>query len=442
MSATQPSEKLSINNKPPKFWGVLFSSEYLGENFPGDWGESYLLPPVSRSDDPSTGPITRRIGMSIHTNRYLKKGFITEENLTDGFYIDPYTERSVYFVVRNGNKNATVREISCDKTGLASLPTLEHFNCDPRLIAETAGVNRLNVLSRNEVIEISGLSAAPVSNGIESHDDLEIKIKKSDTLDAVPALYGEMLRAAVEKGHRLWVSNMETGLMQVISGMIGEEHLITIGKSKEYMGPATTPVAINPRSVIESIFTVKEGEPAHMPYYRDYLRMILKGVNVDKVPKKFRKMLDENQVETERSSILQRTKQKKAELAVQALIFGYSAARAIPGASVDDFHGSDRLFIGGDLVTSVTYTKGMWMFYAGRTMKEKAIGAALAGPSFIAPYAYYYAEGKDYPASVNIVAGTLATIGLAAEVIRRKSAKKTEAKIKQEKDPSHTNAVN
>jgi hypothetical protein len=82
------------------------------------------------------------------------------------------------------------------------------------------------------------------------------------------------------------------------------------------------------------------------------------------------------------------------------------------------------------------------MFYKGRTLKERAIGAALAGPSFIAPYAYYYAEGKDYPASVNIVAGTLATLGLAAEVMRRKSAKNTEEKIKQEKNPSHTNNVN
>jgi hypothetical protein len=441
MSATKPSEKLSINNKPPKFWGVLFTNEYLGKNSPG-WEESYKLPPVSRSDDPSTGGIIRKIGLSIHTDRYLKKGFITEENLTDGFYIDPYTERSLYFVVRNGNKIATVREISCDKTGLASLPTLEHFNCDPQIITETAGVNRLSELSRNEVVEISGLSAAPVNNGIESQDNLEVKIKKSDTLDAIPALYGEMLRAAVEKGHRLWVSNMESDLMQVIGGMIGEEHLTAIGERKKYMGPATTPIAINPRNVIESIFTVKEDEPAHMPYYRDYLRMILKGVNVDKVPKKFRELLDENQVETERSHLLQRTKQKKAELATQALIFGYSATRAISGASVDDFHGSDQIFVGGDLITSVTYTKGMWMFYKGRTLKERAIGAALAGPSFIAPYAYYYAEGKDYPASVNIVAGTLATLGLAAEVMRRKSAKNTEEKIKQEKNPSHTNNVN
>jgi hypothetical protein len=51
---------------------------------------------------------------------------------------------------------------------------------------------------------------------------------------------------------------------------------------------------------------------------------------------------------------------------------------------------------------------------------SKSIGATVASASFIAPYAYFYSQGEEYPTYVNaVVAGLVGVAGM-SEYIRHR----------------------
>lgn len=396
---------------------------------------------VFTSGDPEKGDEVKRAAQALHTRVYLREGFITEADTNEeGLYLDEYAAHSSYYFVVNGKKNAVARQINAEKKdGIFSLPTFKYFACDPEKVKEVAGVSSLARLKPEEVVEISALSSekknrsAPNDlDGAPEQDD-----KLQDNLQAVPFLYAQMLRDSVEKGHKLWITNMEEPLTRAITGMIGSEQLVEVGDSKEYMGPATTPVALNPQSTIESVLTSKEG---YMDIYKDYIRTVFKGVNVDKVPRKFARLLRENGIETSRESLAKRaihTKEGRTQLVAQAASLALTA-RIIPLMGTEEFQGSKEALIATDVATSFTYTYGALKMFTGKNAKDKLIGASLAIPSLVAPYAYYYAHGEGYPAKVNAYVGGLVLAALGNEVISRARARRKDKKMSERmRDPEN-----
>lgn len=372
---------------------------------------------VFTSDDPEIGAVVRSAAQKLHARVYLNAGYVSPDELVDGVYPDTYSDQSTYYYAKNGTKDVVARQIGAEGSNLASLPTFQNFSCDADKVKEVAGISSFAELKANQVVEISALSAEKKGRNETSEANVF-----QDRLEAVPFLYASMLRDSVEKGHRLWISNMEQPLIDVISSMVGPGQLHQVGEPKTYMGPATTPIAINPLKIIESILS---SDVPHMETYQEYIKTTFKGVNVDNVPKDFARMLRGNNIETTKSSLAKRLAKSKEFLA-QLAIFSYSAARVVPAATVDEFEGSMATLLAIDLGTAVPYTHGMMKMYTGKSVREKVYGAAIAVPSFLAPYAYYYAEGEDYPAEINMVAGGLVAGAIITEIGKRRKAKKTD----------------
>jgi hypothetical protein len=370
--------------------------------------ESELLPHIDvfSSDAPGAfGEQTKYAAQKLHTDVYLEHGFIKESDVNDlGFYVDEYVDRSTYWYVKNGSKVAAARQIDCDKKeGILSLPTIHNFAIDPDELAETAGVRSVVDLKPKEVVEISALASRKTEDGVRGD------------FDAVPALYTTLLRRSLEQGHKLWVLNVDPHFIRKLNGLLGEDQVHILGQSMQYMGPATTPVAINPQEVVRKILGTKDEA---YDFHKAYLRGILTGVKDRNIPKDIRGLLAENEIPTSRTSALGRLVTNK-EVAVQAGMMAYSAARAFPAAGLSEFHGNVWDLWSIDIATSIPYVRGLFSMYTSNSIPRRVGGAAMAVSSFVAPYAYLYAEGNSYPAYVNGIVGGLVTTAVGKEIFSR-----------------------
>lgn len=351
----------------------------------------------------------------LHTEVYLDRGFIKPEEVDlTGVYLDEYIDRSVYYLSRNGRKVAAARQIEADKKGgIMSLPTAKNFEIDPDVLADAAEVSNLADLKPHEAIEISGLAS-------RKYTDENGKVHQGVGLDAVISLYSTMIRDSLEKGHKLWLMNTDAPLMRNLSMLIGEPQMHKLGKEQPYMGPPTIPAAINPQAVVRTILANENGE---YEFQKLHLTTMLKGVDSRHIPKDIQELMKQSGIEFKEVSKLRQMFSKK-ELAFHGLVLAYSAARAIPAQAIPEFHGDVATLWGIDVGTSVPYSVGMARMYGGKTLKSKIAGAAIAVPSFLAPYAYLYAEGSSYPPGVNALVGAFVGVAAVKEVLTRSSRRR------------------
>ena len=368
-----------------------------------DDAPSLTLPSeIMSSSDPTYGSRVRRIAQAIHTEVYLANRFISEDQLDpEGVFIDEYSSRSDYVVSEKDNRRSACRYIHASKKGgILSLPTAQHFSVNPQIIKEAAGIHRLSDLKPREVIEVSGLASVRLDGETEYSS-------QSSKLDATRLLYASILRHSLDGGHKLWLLNTDKYLLRSLELLIGKEQIHRLGEEAEYMGPPTIPVAINPQDVVRAAFadTTNFGVMK-----QQYLREELPGVSTKYLSNETKAVLIENNIELNEESKMKRLLTNRRVLAYTAII-GYSSLRALPTAGVEEFHGSVPLLWGIDVGTAVPYTWGLIETVAAKKISRRVAGGAVAAGSFVAPYAYFWAEGQDYPPCINAIAGGL--IGLA-----------------------------
>ncbi|HEY8998722.1 MAG TPA: hypothetical protein VIM53_00175 [Candidatus Saccharimonadales bacterium] len=380
---------------------------------------------IFTSDDETMGESVRTLAVQLHTNVFLKEGFIGEEELNGvGLYVDGYSSRSEYFYAVNGNKIAAARQIPCaregilaklhivtppSEVGLRSLPTIKNFEIDPQAMLDVAHARTLADINPGKVKEISGL-ASRVKEGAtdESH---------GNDLDAVLGLYTKMLARSLENGDEVWIQNVSPGFVRLLRNMVGEDQVRELGPKREYMGPASVPVAFNLHDATRHVL-VSDSEMSSR--LRTHFRVIFQGMDDRKVPADIRKLFAENDIQTESRS---RTRQALAnpKFLACAAITAYSSVRAFPAASVEQFHGSLPVLLGIDVGTAIPYGPALIEAATGRNLPRRLGAAAAAGALFLAPYAYYYKEGSNYPPAVNWIAGSLIGAAIAKELIGRKA---------------------
>lgn len=353
---------------------------------------------VLTSRDEVLGDEVKEIAQILHTQVYLDKGYIDEAAIgMEGIFIDKYSKRSTYLLSENEYRRSACRYIRASKKdGILSLPTAEHFSIDSEVIKQVAGVHRLSDLKHSEVIEVSGLASI----------QLDPMIKKSgrrDELDVTRLLYASIVRQSLDEGHKLWLLNIDEKLLRSLEVLIGRDQVHRLGEARQYVGPATVPVAINPQEVVRAAFA-DASDFGDMK--RQYLLESLPGVSSKYLSKDIKEALTEHNIPYEEDTPLQRLMANRRALAYVA-IFGYSSARALPVGAVEEFQGSVPLLWVIDVGTAVPYTWGLIETVAAKTSVRRAVGATVAGGSFIAPYAYFWAEGQDYPPYVNAIVGGL-----------------------------------
>lgn len=373
----------------------------------------------------SAGTHTSLDAQKIHTQVYLDNGYITEADVDEnGIYTDEYTDRSEHLLVSIGDKKTSMRMISADKEhgGILSLPTAKNFSIDSRLIMETAKVARLSDIKAQDVVEISGLGMIQSTGGASP----------SEAFDATRQAYATALRLSLDQGHKLWLMNVDEKLKKHLDMILGEGLLTQLGEAREYMGPATIPVALNPQDVVGSILTDTTSRFKDMN--REDIARTLGGVGERYLPRKLVKRLHERGIKTEKESLASKAWNSKLAIGYTAIV-GYSALRFVPVGFVDEFDGSVATFAAIDVGTAVTQVASMDVMLKGQNRTLRALGAIGTTASFIAPYAYFYANGEGYPWGVNVIAGTFMAAGVGVETA--KSVKDKRIKNMLAADPHH-----
>lgn len=325
---------------------------------------------------------------------YLEEGFIEPDQLKDGLLIDKYTGRSEQILIDSGAKKTAVRLIHADKNGLLSLPTMQHFKVDPETIKSVAHVSRLSDIRPQDVVEVSGLASIKANN----------ENSPAEELDATRQAYATGLRRSLDQGHRLWVMNVDEKLMRHLRVILGEDAVFQIGDEQTYVGPPTIPIALNPQDVVESIL-LDEGRP-FSDMNKDDIRKTLSGVSDKHLSPRLVELLHANGIETKKGSVASQLLRHKKTVGYAAII-SYSALRAIPVAAIPEFHGNPFVFAGIDIGTALTQVWGTEKYFTDEKRVTRALGAATAVASLVAPYVYVWQNGEDYPAYVNAVAGGL-----------------------------------
>lgn len=365
---------------------------------------------------------TRR-AQEIHTEVYLQREFIHEDQLNDeGLFVDEYAQRSTYFFHEGAGREVGARLISATKKEkLLSLPTAKLFSIDPDRVAEAAGVQRLGDLGRRDVVEVSGLASRAKELPVDGNPN---------ELDPVSVLYAKMIRHSIERGHKLWLLNADPLLLRDMKRRLGDEQVIEVGEKRRYMGPPTRPAVISPSRVVEDVFTGSNEQN------QQFLTAAFHGIDLSNASKHVRQLVKERDIPHVEGSQVKKLARDPRTLAYAA-IFGYSAVRAIPVAAVDEFEGSVPVFLAIDVGTAIPYTWGVIETFSGNTplsrkvgrAAAKSIGATVAAGTFIAPYAYFYANGREYPAYVNaVVAGFVGIAGI-SEVAKQRKEKRIRATL-------------
>jgi hypothetical protein len=364
---------------------------------------------VMTSRDELYGDAIKEIAQALHTQVYLDKEYIDERDInSQGVFIDKYSHRSTYLLSEGEYRRSACRYISADKKDiLLSLPTAENFSIDPEVIKLVSGVNRLSDIKYSEVIEVSGLASIQLDPSFN-------KRGRREELDATRLLYASIIRHSLDEGHKLWLLNIDEKLLRSLEVLIGREQVHRLGEAKKYIGPSTVPVAINPQEVVRAAFA-DESEFGEMK--RQYLLESLPGVRGKYLPKDIKDSLTEHNIPYEEEAQLRRLLTNRRALAYAAIL-GYSSARALPVGAVEEFQGSVPLLWAIDIGTAVPYTWGLIETVAAKTPVRRVVGATVAGGSFVAPYAYFWAEGQDYPPYVNAVIGGLIGTATLLEVAK------------------------
>lgn len=359
---------------------------------------------VFLSNDKRAGRDILQRAQRLHTDVYLREGFITDTDLNEqGLYVDAYAERSTYLFAETPQRDATIRYIRpTRREGLLSLPTLEHFAVDSSTLREVAQVDRLSNLTAGQVIEVSALASV--------YRDSAMKHRSGD-LEATKLLYARLLRQSLDDGHKLWVMNTHEQLVRHLTMLLGDDQVHRIGEPKEYLGSVTVPIALSPGSVVESAL---RDESRLGPMKREYLVKTLQGVSEAHVSNELVALLDAHGITHEKPSTAERLRRHQKALAY-AGITAYALGRAVPVANIEGFEGNIATFAAIDVATVFPYTWGLIELATAQKPVRRLAGGAVAATSFAAPYAYFWAEGEGYPLWVNgAVAAIVGTAGLNA----------------------------
>ncbi len=146
-------------------------------------------------------------------------------------------------------------------------------------------------------------------------------------------------------------------------------------------------------------------------------RTQLAGVDVTSTPLKIRRLLHQYHVKVAHSSLLTRLLHDPRTW-VYLVTFIYSTLRALPAMWVPHFHGNFALLWAIDVISAIPYAWGILAIFTARKLSTRLIGGVVAIVTFVAPYLYFWAYGKDYPAPVIIAITLMISAGIGAELLR------------------------
>ena len=295
-------------------------------------------------------------------------------------------------------------------------PLARRHRIDARRVRELAGVARCGDLGIRRVLELPALA------------DLSTTTAPQLRLpDGAGWRLGQALGHALEQGVRLWLCEVAAEAVPLITRTIGDGlvHVVSLpGPIDDDAAPGAVPapaapgaapapaetvvIAMSPLALLLAL--TDDGDDS-----RRYLRTVLAGVDTLRCSSRAIGALQRSGVEVVPRSRTLRMLWNPVALAY-LVVFVYSSLRAVPVAFVPGFHGRVWVLWTIDVLTAIPYTWGLVEMVAGRRIRYRLLGLLTTLVTFLAPYAYFWTKGRNYPPEVIavVVAMIVGSAGLEA----------------------------
>ena len=276
---------------------------------------------------------------------------------------------------------------------VAELPFVGRFALDPGRVLEVSGADRLGDLSPRTAVDFPHLADLTVASFTDPDDPLG-------------AALGRELRAALERRQWLWLGAVPPARVPELVRLFGEGVVAVVGEPHG----GRTPVALNPCRWVR---TWAHGTDEQ----RAFLRRATEGTDALTISRHDLAALRAAGARViERSALARFLRSPKVIAYLVVLV--YSALRALPVMFVQQFHGKVWILWAIDLTTAIPYTWGIIAMVAARRWWVRAAGVFVALTTFVAPYVYFWANGRSYPWYVVVIVVGMIVAAFALEAGR------------------------
>lgn len=298
---------------------------------------------------------------------------------------------------------------------ILDLPFTHAFALDPQAVIDISGVARLSELNAKNVAIIDSLRSLAHTN---TQDFYAID-------DAAEAL-GTALRMAISSRQLLWFSSLPESDVDKVQNILGSDIVHVVGPelavdklddstlelptALKQRGEPLVPIAISPSELVQAWAHGSRVQQKLLAY-------LLEGTNTLVMQQK--NLLALRKVGTkliERNSVWRLLYNPK--VLAYLVVMVYSSLRALPVVFVPGFHGNVWVLWGIDIITAIPYTWGIVEMITGRSFGRRMLGLLITLVTFVSPYVYFWANGRDYPVWVTIFVIALIVAACAVEYVR------------------------
>lgn len=298
---------------------------------------------------------------------------------------------------------------------ILDLPFTHAFALDPQAVIDISGVARLSELNAKNVVTIDSLRSLAHTN---TQDFYAID-------DAAEAL-GTALRMAISSRQLLWFSSLPESDVDKVQNILGGDIVHVVGPelavdklddstlelptALKQRGEPLVPIAISPSELVQAWAHGSRVQQKLLAYLLEGTNtLVMQQKDLQALRKVGTKLIERNPV----WRLLYNPK-----VLAYLVVMVYSSLRALPVVFVPGFHGNVWVLWSIDIITAIPYTWGIVEMITGRSFGRRMLGLLITLVTFVSPYVYFWANGRDYPVWVTIFVIALIVAACAVEYVR------------------------
>ncbi|OHR33602.1 hypothetical protein HMPREF3042_04315 [Corynebacterium sp. HMSC074C05] len=298
---------------------------------------------------------------------------------------------------------------------ILDLPFAHAFALDPQLAIDISGVARLSELNAKNVAIVDSLRSLAHTNAQDFY-----------AIDDAAEALGTALRMAISSRQLLWLSSLPHSDVERVRNILGgdivhvvgpeltvdklDESILELPDAMKQRGEPLVPIAISPTELVQTWAHGTREQQKLLAYLLEGTNtLVMQQENLHALRKVGTKLIERNPV----SRLLYNPK-----VLAYLVVMVYSSLRALPVVFVPGFHGNVWVLWGIDIITAIPYTWGIVEMITGRSFGRRMLGLLITLVTFVSPYVYFWANGRDYPVWVTIFVIALIVAACAVEYVR------------------------
>lgn len=298
---------------------------------------------------------------------------------------------------------------------ILDLPFAHAFTLDPQLVIDISGVARLSELNAKNVAIVDSLRSLAHAN-----------VQDFYAIDDAAEALGTALRIAISSRQLLWLSSLPHSDVERVRNILGGDIVHVVGEAlavdkldddvlelpdaMKQRGEPLVPIAISPTELVQTWAHGTREQQKLLTYLMEGTNtLVMQHKNLHALRKVGTKLIERNPV----WRLLYNPK-----VLAYLVVMVYSSLRALPVVFVPGFHGNVWVLWSIDIITAIPYTWGIVEMITGRSFGRRMLGLLITLVTFVSPYVYFWANGRDYPVWVTIFVIALIVAACAVEYVR------------------------